>query len=820
MKRLLSTFLAAAMLLTSAAFTAVQAAPAESANLQNVTGAFALTDSTKLVEFDGTHLVVECDKTEDTANSTIALYIDSGYTKRDPMTVSSVPSNGNAYDNNRLPEGHHTVLVKTTGTVNVKGVYAKSEKLGESMSLGFEDTKKLSDGAITVVGNGGNTLDLVEGADGSSQALDVKLASGSAKEITLPMNLTLGKEYVLSAKVMPKVVTESAQNAVMRVILYQGRTDDYSNTGYSTYTMSQASGTQMTVGEWNTVSMTFKPTAKSQGGTTGTVEGYGRMALRFGSNNNNGGCEYAIDDIELRPKDNGKKYVVDMNFDNDDLTNTGNGGGTVSVDAEYSYNDNNGGRNIVGAVYGGNRFIKIDKLLLKPNTTYKVTYDVKAANGFANGKYMRMEVSRGGYHKRSDDKESKNQLENIKSEAYQFVDNEWHTLTYYFDTVNRIRPIDEYGYGNFSFAFAADESFGTTIQGDKARFWFDNFRIEELDTPYGSRFEDGKLPDVGNSSVMTKAYNQTDNCLDITINTETEGGYETIFAAGIEQGVKYVIEYDVKGPEGNKIRSLVTNDGLKGNDGTDLSKWMFLDSNWFTLNGEWQKYRSEFTYTTDGKPHTYPKLCIRANLGGLYQYKNIKCYKKPAAGVYNISAANLTEKKTATLTFDDYAADSKGYTYTVYAKNAAGDKTVYAAGALAGRSVSFDVLAAAGVRLYAEVAAIAADGSMSAYTESEIGTVAEGEKTFTISHEAYDGENPFVVNVTNNGTKRTIKLLAAEYDEDGILVAGHIKSFALEPNSENKLELEFTPDPDKGTASIKCFAWDTNNKPFFGAVEY
>ena len=805
MKRLLSTFLAAAMLLTSAAFTAVQAAPAESANLQNVTGAFALTDSTKLVEFDGTHLVVECDKTEDTANSTIALYIDSGYTKRDPMTVSSVPSNGNAYDNNRLPEGHHTVLVKTTGTVNVKGVYAKSEKLGESMSLGFEDTKKLSDGAITVVGNGGNTLDLVEGADGSSQALDVKLVN-NAGEIVLPINLTLDREYILSAKIKPITVPDG-NTAMLKGWLFQHIPGTDQDTGYTQYTFSMANGgVTLPVGEWSTVSTTLKPTATS--GNNNTVENYGRIALRFGSTNSNAGGEFVIDDITLRPKTTQAEeanYALNLDFNNGQPENT---------DMNSSYTFENG--YLQAQVWKQHTLMTVKDVLLKPNTTYKISYKYQGLTGECVGAYMKTIIDRGGYHYQQDGKtQSKSQLTNIETEPFALTcSGNWETVTRYFTTSN-IKAVDEFGYAKIYFRFAYDENFNTVINGKTVKFRIDDLVIEPVDgIPNGAWFEQGQRPYINESAPLTAEYNEVDNALDV--NVASGGNSSDVnFGLGIDSGKKYVLSFDVKGDTGLKLRPVVQ--GSVGSDGT------YFNCNDLLLNGEWQKYSYTFGYPRADYTgvHTYPTLIIRAFEGtGAYKIKNIRCVEKPAAGVYNISAANLTEKKTATLTFDDYAADSKGYTYTVYAKNAAGDKTVYAAGALAGRSVSFDVLAAAGVRLYAEVAAIAADGSMSAYTESEIGTVAEGEKTFTISHEAYDGENPFVVNVTNNGTKRTIKLLAAEYDEDGILVAGHIKSFALEPNSENKLELEFTPDPDKGTASIKCFAWDTNNKPFFGAVEY
>lgn len=337
--------------------------------------------------------------------------------------------------------------------------------------------------------------------------------------------------------------------------------------------------------------------------------------------------------------------------------------------------------------------------------------------------------------------------------------------------------------------------------------------IEPVDgIPNGAWFEQGQRPYINGSATLTAEYNEADNALDVNV---TSGGSsaDVNFGLGIDSGKKYVLSFDVKGDTGLKLRPIVQ--GSVGSYGT------YFNCNDLSLNGEWQKYSYTFGYPRADYTgvHTYPTLIIRALEGaGAYEIKNIRCVEKPEVGVYNISAANLTEKKSATLTFDDYASDSKGYTYTVYAKNDTGDKTVYAAGALAGRSVSFDVLAAAGVKLYAEAAAIAADGSMSAYTESEIGTVAEGEKTFAISHEPYELDEPFVVNVTNDGTERTIKLLAAEYDDDRALIAGHIKTFTLKPNTENKLELEFTLND--ATAHIKCFAWDANNKPFFDAVEY
>lgn len=653
-----------------------------------------------------------------------------------------------------------------------------------SAAIGFED------GNIYAAGLGGGTKTLsTDAADGSKYAIDVTLDS-NAGEVIVDLGVKAGQTYEVSAKVKP--IANGEAGSGVRVLLNQASGGDE-----ATQLKTASGAVTLTMSQWNTVSGTINAT------TTDTK----KFRLRYGTNNNNSGSHFLIDDIVIRPViSENDEYVVDMNFDNADLTNNGTSGTADALEDAYSaaYINNTGGKLIqVNNVYGDRHFITLKNVLLKPNTTYKITYDMNQMKGFAKGKCVRIKIGRGGYHYRFDGTtQSLRQLKDAYSDIYEIKDVGWESVTQYI-TTSDIDIFDEQGLGTLTFDFYQDSTCTKYVGGDSLKFEFDNFKVQEVNIPNGAYFENGQLPKT--SSGASVAYDAAEEALNVTAST-ADGASDVLFGLGIENNTDYVLSYDVKGTEGMGLKPIVY--GSASGIGTYINA-----GNAITLTNDWQTYTTTFNYTTE--PYTYPQLWMRVSgKAGNYQIKNIKVHKKLTSGIYAISCGELKPEETSAISFADYASDSIGYVYSIYAKNSAGDKIVYASGTTDAKTVNYKVNAPAGTELYMSAAAIAADNTQSAFTETKLGTVTV-VKEFSINLRFNRDADEYLTGgsaaVVNDNTERKLNLYIAQYNGNQ-LVKVNMNSFTIAPNAEDTFTVETTEQD--GIDGVKLFAWDAANHPY------
>ena len=285
-------------------------------------------------------------------------------------------------------------------TYSIVPIVHADDVVQTSKAIGFEENN------IYSVSGGGITRTIVEDTDnGSKYALKVE-CTGAPSDLTVPVAVKEGQKYLVSARIKPIKTGDSTGRAVMRVLLHQ------SSGSYPATILTYSGGLQtMEIGSWHNVSAEISAT------TTATEN----FMFRFGDNNTNSGSEYIIDDIIITQITE-KKYIVDINFDNESLYYSGTCT-TVTAEADFStgvggyisYFSRNGGKGAeINGVYGGLKLINMKKVLLKPNTTYKISYDMLQMKTDAIGKAIRMGINRGGYHKRSDETtDAKRQLSNV-----------------------------------------------------------------------------------------------------------------------------------------------------------------------------------------------------------------------------------------------------------------------------------------------------------------------------------------------------------------------------------------------------------------------
>lgn len=649
-----------------------------------------------------------------------------------------------------------------------------------SAAIGFED------GNIYAIGGSKCDREITtDTPDGSAKALKVT-TTDNVSSLGLILKLKEGQKYEISAKIKPLECPTGFQ-AGMKVWLLQ-------KSGNQSLQLSTLSGDEvLTMDKWSTVSGVLT----SKGTEDGTFE------LRFGRhNNNNNGCRFVIDDITISPV---KDYVVDINFDGSKIDNLGTSGTSVMDATTYEYFNRRNGQAIrFNNIANQNALIRINNVLLKPNTTYKITYDIAQLKGNCTGKVIRLGISRGGYHKASDGSDAKKQIENATSSLYKIPGTGWQKVTQYIKTSNP-RIFNEVGYCNMFFEFFADESCTTRLSGDESlRFEMDNFKIEELDVPMGAFFELGQLPDY-DKNAESITYNAEDNTLDVTVTS----GADLQFGVGIDNGAEYVLSYDVKGTEGMTIQPLLLgkiDDSIGKNESNGPT----------TLNGEWQHCTWKFTYACD--PIVYPQLLIRSRGNtGKYTIKNIKCVRKSSVTAY--TGNKLTSGQTAAIAFSDYAENGNGYVYSIYAKNSADEKIIYASGMTTQKAVNYKVSAPAGTVLYASVAAIGADNSQSAFSETMLGTV-EAVKEFAIrlaiNHDADEMPTGGSAVIENDGQPRTLRLFFAQYN-GSTLVDVTSETFNIAAGEDNTFTVnaELADNLD----SVRLFAWDGNGTPYTAAIE-
>lgn len=653
-----------------------------------------------------------------------------------------------------------------------------------SVAIGFED------GNIYAVGGSWCDREITDiAADGSSKALMVTTTNQPAG-VGVKLKLIKDQQYNVSAKVYPIKCASGVQSG-MKVWLLQDKS------GYSSLQLSTLSGDEiLPLNQWSTVSgiMTAKGTED------GTFE------FRIGrNNNNNNGCKFIIDDIVITPV---KKSVVDIDFDGSKLENKGTSGEPVMDATTGTYFNRRGGQAIrFTNIANQNALIRINNVLMKPNTTYKITYDIAQLKQNCIGKVIRLGLSRGGYHKTSDGTDAVKQLPNATSSLYTIPGTGWQKVTQYIKTSDP-RMFDEVGYCNMFFEFFADESCTTRLSGDESlNFEMDNFKIEETDAPMDALFEQGQVPKYGNNN-GTGEYNAAEGAIDVT----TTGDVDMLLGVGMDNGVDYVISYDVKGTSGMKIRPY-----LNGRISDSLGK---NESNgWTTLNGEWQSCTWKINYSCT--PTVYPQLLIQAQGAGSYQIKNVKCVKAAEAGARAFTSSELNSGETALISFSDFSGSNAGYVYSVYAKNADGDKVIYASGMTTQKAVNYNVNAPAGTVLYAAVTAMSDDNSETYPVEVRLGTV-QAARQFSIALNInYGADNPVSGSavVQNDKNARKLRLFIAQYSDGGKkLIKVDSETFDIAANADSAAYTVDIKEFADETDSVRLFAWDENNMPYTGAI--
>lgn len=681
-------------------------------------------------------------------------------------------------------------------TYSIVPIVHADDVVQTSKAIGFEENN------IYSVSGGGITRTIVEDTDnGSKYALKVE-CTGAPSDLTVPVAVKEGQKYLVSARIKPIKTGDSTGRAVMRVLLHQ------SSGSYPATILTYSGGSQtMAIGRWHNVSAEISAT------TTATEN----FMFRFGDNNTNSGSEYIIDDIIITQITE-KKYIVDINFDNESLYNSGTCT-TVTAEADFStgvggyinYFSRNGGKGAeINGVYGGLKLINMKKVLLKPNTTYKISYDMLQMKTDAIGKAIRMGINRGGYHKRSDETtDAKRQLSNVYSDVYEIKDTSWHTVTQYI-TTSDINAFDEYGYCDLYFDVWSDSTCTKRIQGAWLKCQIDNLKVEEVNVLNGADFESGKLPKTFESSSAN--YNSEKGYLEVEVATADDKS-DIMFGTGMETGTDYVLSYYIKGTEGLKIQAL-----YNGIIETGVGAWGNIGSQ-VTLSDSWVQCTSVVNYTGSGAV-TYPSIIFRPKENtGTYMLSDVRLMKKSDTYVYAQADNGLYSGENTIVNFkDNTGVTPTGYTFNIYSKDLSGNKVIYWSGMTTQKAVSYKVSAPVGTKLYATVVAMASDNSQSAEYETELGTVAVLRK-LSVNLSFADGDDIVgVVNVSNDATQRNMILYLAQYDDDNRLVAVKISDKKTIAANED-VSFEIRPDEVKGT-QIKLMAWDEMLHPYTAVKPY
>ena len=162
--------------------------------------------------------------------------------------------------------------------------------------------------------------------------------------------------------------------------------------------------------------------------------------------------------------------------------------------------------------------------------------------------------------------------------------------------------------------------------------------------------------------------------------------------------------------------------------------------------------------------------------------------------------------------------------YSVYAKNASGDKVVYASGMTTQKAVNYKVNAPVGTVLYADVTAMSDDNSETYPIEVRLGTV-QAVKQFSIAlNFNYDSDGLTTGGsavVQNDKNARKLRLFIAQYSDGGKkLIKVDSETFDIAANADSAAyTVDIKEFADK-TDSVRLFAWDENNMPYTGAIGF
>lgn len=779
--------------------------PDASAKVSNASTAIAVqnifsgdvTDETRVIEFSGSQLLIKLTNNTDSTTESLKVYIDG----KSYGTMTNL--GGVAFATYDLSDTPHVLVITATETVKIDGIYARDAALsGDTISIGFEDNY------INSVGKTDVATQLVnDAADSSAYALKVTSTAKNG-EITIPVNLELGKKYTVTAKVKPTVVPDGNSSDLL-VNLYQLPKDSNGNPVAGTaWTTNSISG--FTVNEWKTISTTFKvsDTANIGGGNTTDVTCYGKLAFRFGNGNvGNVGNEMIIDDITVTPVyEESSEYFDSFNISFDDESyapatsiEVGNG--------NYSYIDDGKGGKALKAqdLWGYHGFIRVENFLMRPNSVYKIHYRVKGMTEATVGKYMRLVIDRYGKHK---NKNGADASVRAFDGNYYWPDNtlqlttDWQDVTYYYKTDDN-RVTDEMGWANLYFRFSTDGAVNHELGSNAIRVAIDDYSIEPVSVPSRAMFSQGQLPGANSATVAVDA--NDNNVLNVTQSVAEGSTNDLVFGVPFEKGKKYTISFDVKGTSGMTVRT-VTFAQFNG-----VNYWP--TSSELAISDQWQTYTTTVEYNPD--QYVYPRLFIRAKNPGTYSIKNVSFQEVKDYGIASITApAEIVRNTYASFTFADKSQTSAGYVYRIFSKNAAGKKVIYTGGTVTSQKAGFSVKAPVGTVLYAEVAPISAKGETGEFVEKELGTVTMPVQLSISASLQVNNDDQLQADVTvvNDAEPRKAVIYISQYDENGKLLAVEMVTKQIPAYDDNVYRIKTELDVDVNSA--KVMVWDDNYIPY------
>ncbi len=781
--------------------------PDASAKVSNASAAIAvqnifsgdITNETKVIEFSGSQLFIKLTNNDSSTTEALQVYIDG----KSYGTLTNL--GGMAYTTCDLTDTPHVLVLTATETVKVDGIYARDAAIsGDSVGIGFEDNY------INAVGKTNVTAELVnDAADSSAHALKVTTTATNG-EITVPVNLKVGKKYTVTAKIKPTAVPDGNSSDLL-VNLYQLPKDSNGNPISGTaWTTNSISG--FTLNEWKTVSTTFTvaDTANIGGGNTTAVTGYGNIAFRFGNGNvGNVGNEMIIDDITITPVyEESSEYFDSFNISFDDESYAP-ATSIVVGNGNYSYIDDDKGGKALKAqdLWGGHEFIRVENFLMRPNSVYKIHYRVKGMTDATVGKYMRLIVDRNGKHKDKSGADAKSQP---FGGNYLWPDNalrlttDWQDVTYYYKTSDG-KVTDEMGWANLYFRFSADGLVNSKLESNIIiRVAIDDYSIEPVSVPAGAMFSEGQLP--GKNSATIAVDDSDNNVLNVTQSVAENGTNDLVFGIPFEKGKKYTVSFDVKGTQGMTVRTIAFAP-FNGNN-------YWPTANELAISDEWQTY----TATVDYAPveYVYPQLLLRAKNPGTYSIKNVNFREVKTDGIASITApAEIIRNTYTAFTFTDNSASSAGYVYRIYAKNAAGNKVIYSDGTTTSQKAGFTAAAPVGTVLYAEVAPVSATGETGNFVEKELGTVTTTIQLSISARIHLNAEDKLQADVTvmNDARQREAVIYIAQYDANDKLLAVIMETKQIPAYDDNIYTV--TAELDDGeVASAKVMVWNDSLTPY------
>ncbi len=741
-----------------------------------------LQDETKVLEAEGSSILMNFTFAEG-AEAKVSI---DGSKWSDPITSNS----GIQFSRYHLPNTNHYITVKATGKVTINFLSAdRITCADEVVNEGFEEQST----AGLFADDKTKTSVVKGGADGSVYALDV-----NNTVIKFPVIMEQGKEYQFTAKVKSKTA-----NAITPILYRhadcsakEGGVPPLGDTGWNTL-----SDLSVTPGEWTTIKTTFTP-SNSMGGGYGDPTKYGYFALRMSD------AEYLIDDVSIAPVEEPDNLYFDFNNLSypDKATYPGC---TVDYDCwgNYGYaDDGNGGKCLhMPGFKSGNSMLNINNYFFKTSSIYKISFKARACNDYTKGKKFDLLIdaknskakslvdSNGGTPVNIKDGDITNYPASSKWE----LSDTWQEYTYYYVPTTKITVVDVLGViGIVKFRMYNEDGTSSTAPDGALGVDMDDFSIERINTPIGASSIIGNKP-----SGVTASFEGE------TLNITSGEGVSAYFAVPFEDKNKYTFSFDVKGEEGMTIKPIIS--------ATIGSPNHYAYPDTIDLTGEWQHYSYTLNYSLlgDGETLRYPELRLRLdNKGGNYSIKNFKYELVEEAGIRNIESTELKYNKVATIDFDDLAATSLGYAYTIYAKKANGEKVIYKEGTSDINPIKYYVNAPIGTTLYARIAANT-NGVTTKFTEQELGTVSKSVEKCTIVCDRIDDDNCIgYITVENNNVPRSLIAIIAQYDANTRFLDCIRKSISLSAYYEDEVPVEFELNND--ATCVKLFAFDENYAPY------